>query len=186
MNAPVMDTLKQLEELALECGFTHTAKVDTGTIKVRSEIRDACAQDKCHSYGKNWACPPACGSLEECENRIRQYSAGLILQTTGKMEDSFDTEAISRISEEHDIHIKNFQEKLNNSVSLERQWKLLGTGPCKNCPECSYPQSPCRFPEKMIVSLEATGIFVTEFCKVNNIPYYYGPNTLTYVACVLT
>ena len=51
--------LEQLTEIALGCGFTRAGEMDAATIKVRTEVRDACASDKCHSYGKNWSCPPA-------------------------------------------------------------------------------------------------------------------------------
>jgi hypothetical protein len=33
--------------------------------------------------------------------------------------------------------------------------------------------------------MEALGMIVSDVCKDNNLPYYYGPNTLTYVGCVL-
>jgi hypothetical protein len=33
--------------------------------------------------------------------------------------------------------------------------------------------------------MEAYGMIVSDVCKANGIPYYYGPNTLTYCACVL-
>ena len=36
-----------------------------------------------------------------------------------------------------------------------------------------------------ISSVEAYGILVSELCQKNNVDYYYGPNTLTYVGCVL-
>ncbi|MDR0628659.1 MAG: DUF2284 domain-containing protein [Treponema sp.] len=35
-------------------------------------MRDVCAVNKCMAYGTNWSCPPACGTLEECEARIRR------------------------------------------------------------------------------------------------------------------
>ena len=62
---------------------------------------------------------------------------------------------------------------------------VLGAGACTICKECTYPDEPCRFPDKMISSMEAYGIVVSDICSANNIPYYYGPNTLTYVGCVL-
>ena len=185
MDTLKISILKQLGEIALDCGFTHIGDLDTATIKIHSEVRDACTMDRCHSYGKNWACPPACGSLEECEKRIRQYTTGLILQTSGNLENSLDYKSMTQIGEEHKIHLKNFQKKLASFFTPAQSWMLLGAGACNNCEQCTCPQSPCRFPEKMVISLEAMGIYVSEFCKANNIPYYYGPNTLTYIGCVL-
>jgi predicted metal-binding protein len=62
---------------------------------------------------------------------------------------------------------------------------VMGAGPCKRCRECTYPHEPCRYPKQMTISMEAMGMLVSEVCKDNHLPYYYGPNTLTYVGCVL-
>ena len=185
-ESPISAILSQLGETAHGCGFTHTGVLEVSTIIIHTEVRDACAANRCRSYDKSWACPPACGTLEECEKRIRQYTTGLILQTTGSLNSSLDWESMTGIGREHKTHIINFQEKLKPFFApLDRPWLLLGAGGCKTCEECTYPDSPCRFPDKMVVSMEAMGIFVTEFCKANNIPYHYGDKTLTYIACVL-
>jgi predicted metal-binding protein len=181
MEKQLDDILARLEETALGCGFTKTGRLNASAIKVRTEVRDACAADKCRAYGKSWSCPPACGSLEECEKRLKPYNAGLILQSTGNLDDPFDYEAMSQIGDDHKTRLLNFQECLS---SLDCKHLLLGSGCCGICAKCSYP-APCNFPEKMIVSMEAMGIWVSELCTENNIPYYYGPGTLTYVGCLL-
>ena len=58
-------TIEELKQLALDCGFHHVGDLDADTIEMHVEARDACAENKCHSYGKNWNCPPGCGTLEE-------------------------------------------------------------------------------------------------------------------------
>jgi predicted metal-binding protein len=176
--------LERLGETALECGFSRTGVFDAAAVRLRQEVRDACAADKCRAYGKNWSCPPACGSLEEWEKRIREYRAGLLLQTTGALEDSFDHESMEKLGAEHNARLRSFRDKLVTVFPDGRNRLLLGSGGCKNCAQCTYP-APCAFPEKMIVSVEAAGIVVSELCKLCNIPYYFGPNTLTYTGCVL-
>ena len=185
MDAALNDILKQVEELALAGGFTRTGRIETAAIKPRQEIRDACAADKCRSYGKSWSCPPACGSLEECEAQIRRRKSGLILQTVGGMEDSFDYEAIARTAGEHRARLGAFREKLESFFPPPRPYLLLGDGACANCAKCAYPRSPCRAPEKMIVSMEAMGIWVSDLCSKSGIPYYYGPKTLAFTGCLL-
>jgi predicted metal-binding protein len=182
--------VSRLRGLALGCGFTHVGELRTDTIRIRPEVRDACAADKCNSYGKNWSCPPACGSLEACEQRIRRYDGGFILQTSGILEDSLDYEMMTRIATEHRKHLRAFQEALRAMYSAPETgappvYLILGNGACKNCERCAYPDSPCRFPDTMFTSMEAMGMVVSDVCKANNLPYYYGPNTLTYVGCVL-
>ena len=173
---------KEIESLALSCGFTHVGKLDADTIQVRTEVRDSCAENKCHAYGKNWSCPPACGDLDSCEKIIRKYKNGLILQTKGELEDSFDFEAMMDLEKVHRKSFTRFNEEIKKSYP---DAVVIGTGACTICKECSYPDNPCRFPEKMISSMEAFGMVVSDVCKANNIPYYYGSGTLTYVGCVL-
>ncbi len=70
-------------ELALSCGFDKAVPLGIGTLQVRKDVRDMCAADKCHAYDKNWTCPPNCGTLEECGERLRSYSLGILVQTVG-------------------------------------------------------------------------------------------------------
>lgn len=183
--------VERVRETALACGFTSAGPLNPDTLVIRAEVRDACAADKCQSYGKNWSCPPACGTLEECEKKIRRYQAGFILQTTGTVEDSFDFEAMTAIAGEHNGHLKEFQKKLwelfpaSSTAGTAVPWLLLGSGACRICETCSCPETPCRFPGSMIVSMEAMGLWVSDVCSVNGLPYNYGPGTLTYVGCVL-
>jgi ATP-binding cassette subfamily B protein len=59
---------------ALDIGFSEASKLDCTTIKLMPEVRDMCAANKCNQYDKNWACPPGCGSLEECEEKTGMWA----------------------------------------------------------------------------------------------------------------
>ncbi|MDR0628448.1 MAG: DUF2284 domain-containing protein [Treponema sp.] len=69
-------TIEALKELAFNSGFSHVGDLQIDTIEVRQDVRDACAVNKYRAYGTNWSCPPACGTLEECEARIRRFNPG--------------------------------------------------------------------------------------------------------------
>lgn len=170
------------KEQALACGFSHVGPLNVDTIEMHKEARDACAENKCHMYGKNWSCPPGCGTLEECEARLRKYKDGLILQTTCEMEDAFDFEAMADLGERHQKAFKQFAELIR---AVYPGCMILGMAGCENCKECTYPDNPCRFPDKMTSAMEGYGMIVSEVCQRNDIKYYYGPGTLTYVGCVL-
>jgi len=183
-DASLDEILYGLEKLAAGCGFTHTGRLDPAAMKPGREVREACASDKCRSYGKNWSCPPACGSLAVWEKRLTRYRSGLILQTTGNTEDCFDYESMTLIGEAHNARLFDFQEKLAAFFPDTRRL-LLGSGCCKICERCACPHAPCVYPEKMIVPVEAAGIVVSDLCAANNMLYYYGPGTITYTGCLL-
>ena len=64
---------EKLNRMALEAGFTRSAPMKASTIELKQEVRDMCAANTCGQYDKNWACPPGCGTLDECRARIAEY-----------------------------------------------------------------------------------------------------------------
>ena len=86
--------IKKIEQMGMEQGFSHVVLLDCDTIELKPEVRQMCAADTCHKYDKCWSCPPGCGSLEECEAKVRQYKYGIIVQTVGELEDAFDGEGM--------------------------------------------------------------------------------------------
>ena len=175
-------TIEELKQLALDCGFHHVGDLDADTIEMHVEARDACAENKCHSYGKNWNCPPGCGTLEECSERVHSYKRGVIVETTGTMEDAFDFECWEKLGKDHKVHFDKFAKEVRREFPGAL---VLGDGACSNCKECTYPDAPCRFPDRMTSSMEALGMLVLEVCKNNDLTYYYGPNTIAYTSCFL-
>lgn len=172
---------EMLKEKAMECGFSNVGLLDADTIEIKIEARDACAENKCNNYNKNWSCPPGCGSLEECSKMIHKYKYGLILQTTGKI-DSFDYESWTNLANDHKKHMDEFAEYIRANYM---DAMIMGASACAGCKECTFPYEPCRFPEKLSHPMEGLGMIVSEVCQANNIKYYYGAGTLTYVGAVL-
>ena len=176
-----MVDLEYWMEKAAECGFSHVGELDVDTIELRQEARDACAENKCHSYGKNWSCPPGCGTLEECDARIRKYKKGVLVQTTGEV-DSLDFESFMELGANHGANFKKFAALVREELPGAM---LIGVSACENCAKCTYPDAPCRFPDKLSHPMEGLGMIVSDVCKANGLKYYYGPGTLTYTGCVL-
>lgn len=167
--------------IAEEIGFSHAGWLDPGTLKTEQWVRDTCASDKCHAYGHNWTCPPECGTLEECEARMRRYEHGILLQTVGTLSRRIDSEAYKRTEQKHLESFRKFTERIREKYP---EALCLGAGGCRVCVKCAYPE-PCRFPQRACSSMEAYGLFVTQVCRDNHMDYYYGEQTITYTACVL-
>ena len=177
-----MDNYQQLAEIAGMCGFTHYARLDVSTLEFMQEIRDMCNPNQCRNYNKSWSCPPACVSLEEMRERVKDYTNGIIVQTVGDLEDSLDWDGIMETGARH----KNNFGAMREELSKKHPFMIaMGAGECKLCDTCTYPDEPCRHPDKMEVSMEASGLFVSKVCTDNNLKYNYGPEHIAFTSCFL-
>lgn len=175
-----MSDLKKITEIIDQADFSHTEKIRMETVELMDAVRDMCKNGNCGMYGKNWACPPGCGSLEECRDNLSRYKTGILVQTVGKLEDSMDWEGIK---ETEDRHKKLFLKTAEKLWEICPEFLPLGSGTCTLCKECTYPEAPCRQPKKRISSMEAYGILVSDICTKNQVKYYYGPDTIAYTSC---
>lgn len=166
---------------ARDLGFFSAAPMDPAKLTTREDVRAMCAEDKCGAYGRNWTCPPHCGTLEKCAQKLRSYKYGLLLQTVGTMEKTIDTKAYRRTEQQHREKFCQFAERFRK---VHPNALFLGAGGCRICDQCAYPE-PCRFPEKACSSMEAYGLFVADVCRNNGLAYHHGEKTITYTACVL-
>jgi predicted metal-binding protein len=176
---------KQLEEWivkAQEIGFSHAALLDCATLEPKTAVRDMCAANTCHLYNASWMCPPGCGSLEANIAAIAPYKMGILVQTTGNLEDDFDYETMMETGELQKSNFVRFRDILKESFP---GMLALSSGGCSLCEKCTYPDNPCRFPQKALSSMEAYGLLVSDVCLKNGLAYYYGPKTLTYTGCYL-
>lgn len=173
---------EKLLQLADEIGFSHSAALDMDSLVFRQEVRDMCSADLCRSYGKSWSCPPAVGSLERIAERTAKYDSGIVVQTSGDLENNFDMESIRRIMADHK---KKFDTFIRQVRLLTKECLPMGAGACTVCHRCTYPDRPCRHPDKMLVSMEAYGLLVSDVCLKSGLEYNYGQNTMTYTSCVL-
>jgi predicted metal-binding protein len=163
--------LNKLIKEALATGFTVAAEIKTDTLRFMPEVRNMCKADLCHSYNKNWTCPPACGTIEECAARASKYSSGILVQCVGNLEDSFDIDGMEALSRRHK---ECFEKLLEGLRSQKVDFLSLGAGACTICTKCSYPDNPCRFPDKAVTSMEASGLWVSD-----PITLYHGKKLVT-------
>ncbi|MFA5340503.1 MAG: DUF2284 domain-containing protein [Clostridia bacterium] len=167
---------------AFQKGFSHAGELNINSLVFMPEVRQMCNSDLCHSYNSNWMCPPAIGTLENAAEKVKGYSFGMIVQTTAQMEDEFDYETIQLTEKRHK---DNFFELVNDLKKTYPDMLAMSAGTCSICNTCTYPDNPCRFPNKAIGSMESYGLWVSKVCELSSIPYYYGKNTLTFTSCYL-
>ena len=169
--------------LADQCAFSHLGFFRADRLVFLKEVRDMCAVNSCGKYNRCWSCPPACGTLDEIRSRIRDYEWGILGQSTARLEDEFDGETMMETGELHKKRFEQFCGMLAKDKAL--LFFPMGAGACTICEACTWPGAPCRFPERMVSSMEACGLVVSDVCRLADTPYYYGPLTLTYTSCVL-
>ena len=173
----MIDLIQEAQNL----GFDTATAFNPAILEARQDIREMCNADKCMIFGKNWGCPPHCGTVEECQKKMHGYSNGVLLQTTGHMTKAIDSKCY-RDTERR--HLTAFYALADIVRKIYPNALCLGAGGCRICKKCAWPE-PCRFPEKRMSSMEGYGLFVTQVCRDVGVPYYYGERTITYSACIL-
>jgi predicted metal-binding protein len=176
------DNTEALIKEATESGFSQAGALNVDALVFMPEVRDMCSVDRCNHYGKNWRCPPACGSIEEAAERAARYSHGVLVQTIGMMRDDFDYESIEATSDKHKKDFASLIKKLRKRYD---DILPMGAGTCTLCETCSYPDEPCRRPEESVSSMEAYGLWVSKVCELSGVPYNNGPRTMTFTSCYL-
>lgn len=169
-------------EIIESAGFDNTGTCDAASLKVRADVRSMCAVDKCHSFGHNWSCPPACGDLEHWQSVIDSKTTCYLVQSVGELEDDFDFETIMEVEGEHKKRMYKLQATLRKELP---EAVLLSAGTCSLCKPCAYPDEPCRHPDQFMVSMEAAGLFVSEVCTTAGIAYNHGKCTTCFTSCIL-
>ena len=125
---------------------------------------------------------PAAARWRRVSARAAAYRRGVLLQSTGEMEDDFDVEAMMDTERLQKERFRAFVDRVREEYP---NCLPMSSGACSVCPACTYPDAPCRFPHLAIPSMEAYGLVVSQVCQDSGLPYYYGPRTITYTACVL-
>lgn len=170
--------IAELERL----GAMYTASVEVSQISIVPDLRILCEMNSCGAYGTNWGCPPGCGDVEELAAKVQSYMHGIVFQTVGELADSFDFEGMMEAGRVFGVIADGMRSFVQKNLSSAF---VLGAGGCELCAECTYPDAPCRFPERKNISVEACGINVSALCAKCGLDYIHGSNTVTNTGLVL-
>ena len=169
-------------EDAVLAGVSEFAVLPTSQIPFSMEVRKICEGNSCRSFGKRWSCPTARGSYEDGVRECLSYKNLIVFNTCYPIEDSFDLEGMETAMRD----FKKVCDRVQDIVQAKRRrFLILSNESCFRCRECTYPDNPCRFPERLQPSIEGFGILVGELAKRAGIRYHNGTNTVTYFGGVL-
>lgn len=170
-----------IEEKIESVCFTHYAPVDISQIVFEASLRKSCEVNSCGKYGKSYSCPPHVGEINDCIAKVKNFNKGYIFQYVGELEDSYDFEGMMASQDVFVEKARTLRELINDDNCI-----FLGAGPCTLCKTCAFALGkPCVFPNKMISSVEAHGIFVNPTLINVGLKYNNGENTVSYVGLVL-
>lgn len=166
---------------AHDVGFTHAVFLQPLLLQCKSELRAYCNPQECPNHGQNWVCPPGCGTLEECRDKVREFDAGILLQSVTNLTPPTDMETYRRLSTAHNLRFRGFVETVWRD--FEKVLSLT-TGGCVFCETCSYPK-PCRKPKLKMESLSAFGVDVGALCEKAGLNYSFREDMLYLTALLL-
>ena len=159
-----------VETQLCELPISQYAWIDPRQIEFSERIRYVC-EHECGMYGKSWACPPAVGSVAACREKVLSYPAGLVFTTLMEVADIADLEATLATRKPHEQITRQVRDILRQYSS---DVLTLSTEACAVCEHCTYPDAPCRNPDRMFPCVESYGIVATDLAEKNGIEFYNG------------
>jgi len=175
-----MDRARLKAQLA-ELPLYEYAFIDTRELVFSHRVRYIC-ETECPMYGTTWACPPAVGTLKECRDRVTAFEEGLLIATVTEVSD------IANIQETLDTRASH-EEITRQVLALVRKQAsetlTLSTEACAHCARCTWPDAPCRFPDRMFPCVESHCILVTDLAEKHAIDFLAGGNVVTWFSLIL-
>lgn len=172
-----------LEQTALDAGAYRASVIDARKVVLDASFRTICESNACGAYGRCWACPPDVGDIDVLMRELSAYSWALVFQSVGMLEDSFDIEGMGRSADDHarlTLQVRDACKAAPFSKQL-----CLAAGGCHVCASCAKTEGkPCRFPDRMLVSLEAYGVNVSALADAAGMKYINGQNTVTFFSAI--
>ena len=78
--------IEKFEEFISQYPIFEYRILDTKDITIQERVRTIC-QEECERYDSTWACPPAVGTLQECEKKIKSYPQAVFFSSVAEVSD---------------------------------------------------------------------------------------------------
>lgn len=170
----------QLEAQLAELPLLQYEFFSTADLEFSDRIRYVC-EHECPMYGKSWACPPAVGTVEECKARCLSFENALLISTITEVNDIADIEETLATRGPHEEVTRQVHALVKEQAG---ETMVLSTEACAHCEQCSYPNAPCRFPNRMYPCVESHGIVVTGLAEKYGIDFLAGGNIVTWFSII--
>lgn len=179
-----MDNLNEkLIKICENFGATNARIINIDQIIFNRQMREWCEDNVCGHYGKNYACPPAAGTIDELINKVKQYSHALIIQTISEINNFEDTADYDDALEFHNMIMIEIRDTMDE-MNIDNH--AIGGGHCRICDMCACLYGDeCKSPQKAMVSLSAYCIDVGKLATTCGLKYVKNSETVTYFGLIL-
>lgn len=156
---------ERIVQIAVEEGFAKAEVIRVEELVFCHEFREFCSQNYCGNYGKNYACPPACGEPEEMEDRVRKYTYAVVFQSRTPVENIFDDQETKKIKKKHTAMTLRVLKRYEQE-GMKMDGLSVMAGPCNFCEECGMAEGkPCCHEEMRFSCLSAYCIDAAKMAK---------------------
>lgn len=163
-------------EIAAEAGFEDAAVIDTAELQFVPEFRVLCEENDCGNYGKNYGCPPACGTPEEMKEKVLKYRKAIVFQSKTPVADVMDPLETKPIKKRHIQQTRQAMKKMEET-GMKMDGFAIMCGPCNFCPTCAQAEGkPCPHEEMRVSCLSAYCVNATELADTCGMEMEWGGN----------
>ena len=175
-----MDRQKLEEQLAVLPLYEY-AFIKTDELLFSERVRYIC-QTECPMYNTTWACPPAVGTVEECRKRVLAFEEGLLIATITEVSDIADIQQTLATRADHEEITRQVLTMVRRQAD---DTLTLSTEACAHCAHCTWPDAPCRHPDRMFPCVESHGILVTDLAERHDMDFMAQGNLVTWFSLIL-
>ena len=175
-------TDREIFQMAEEAGFTRAAVIPANFLEFDPELRKYCEDNLCGNYGKNYSCPPFCGTPEEMKARTEQYKRAWIFQTTGDVGTWDNQEGIRKVKDSHNRRSRALIRRLREEGI---QGLPMLAGPCAACERCmGFKGEACCHPEEVSSCISAYCMKAEKMAEDAGMEYWCGEGKVAFFLCI--
>ena len=132
---------EEIEQQLLELPIVQYAWLPAKELTFSENVRKIC-REECPRYGTSWACPPAVGTVTECQERCNAYPGAFVFTTIAEVADTANLEETLATRGEHEAVTRRFARSCRQN--LNRHW------PCRRIPVKFAEPVPTRMHRAVI------------------------------------
>ncbi len=171
---------QRIEEQLRDLPILESAVIPVEDILFSERVRTVC-REECPRYGTSWSCPPAVGTVDECRKQCQQFRNAFVFSTIAQVNDITNMEETLATRADHELITMQVRDLFREQYGAVL---TLSTESCDLCAHCSYPDAPCRQPDKMFPCVESYGILVTQLAERGGMTFDNGANIITWFSAV--